>query len=229
MRKILPILLLIVLLVPYASWADSGTFYPSATGDDGQASTSSGCSSFSTSSFSIHGYGRWAFIRFVSVTIPQGSSITTAYITFEAAVPDSSDTDDTFDFQAADDSVAPTNCSELTGMTMTGSGVICEDTDNWVANSEYDSCDISTPLQAVINRGSWSSGNSVTVRMEHVDHGGMRYWETVDYGDTKPALYVEWGAASSFSLEVGDTAGANIGEIGDTAIANIGQLGDTTP
>jgi hypothetical protein len=179
-----------------------GTFTGAANEDDGY------CYSDSTG-FTNTGSGIWlgsvsdkytyAFFRFTSVTIPQGSTIRNAYIRFD--VDQATRTGDTqLEIVAHDaDDVAAgdiDSAAEITGASVTAA-IGWPDVESFYTGNQYDTPDITSALNTVVNRGSWSSGNAVCIQVR--DNGSSlnhnRYVNSWDYtsgsGDV-PKLIVDW-------------------------------------
>lgn len=102
-----------------------------------------------------------------NVTIPQGATITNAYIKFrsEDNSPSSSasvkvyaeDVDNASTFSYTDD--------DITDRTKTTANVTWS-IERWYTNSYYNTDDISSVIQEVINRSNWSSGNKLNIIIE---------------------------------------------------------------
>jgi len=132
-------------------------------------------------------------LRFTSVTIPQGATITDAYIKFQADESQSVQTDLTFQTQASDDAPAfDGSNSDVSGRSMNGSSVDWNSVPAWTTGNYYDTPDLSTIIQDVVDRAGWSSGNALVVV---VTGSGHRTAES--YGGTYPAtLFVSYELAS---------------------------------
>jgi hypothetical protein len=184
--------------------ASSGTFYPGASGDDGYATFNPACGGFDNSNvFSLLGSQRRPFIRFRNVNIPKGSTITNAYIRFHAFLSEAPSVDVTLNFKDADDPAAPTNCSELDAdsSAVTDEPVAWE-IPTWTQNNEYNTPDISAPLQEVINREGWSSGNSVLFISHWVTRNANKYFDSWDNaGSDYAELHVEWTEPEAAQIE----------------------------
>jgi type IV pilus assembly protein PilY1 len=133
------------------------------------------------------------------VTIPQGSTIRNAYIRFD--VDQATRTGDTqLEIVAHDaDDVAAgdiDSAAEITGASVTAA-VDWPDVEGFYTGNQYDTPDITSILNTVVNRGSWSSGNAVCIQVR--DNGSSlnhnRYVNSWDYtsgsGDI-PKLIVDW-------------------------------------
>jgi len=175
----------------------SGTFYPAVSGDDGFRGSVSGFNN--SAQFIYFGeFGETAngFVRFVNVTIPQGSTITNAYIRFTSYNSESGTAVNTnVYFNNVDDATAPTNATEFDGLSLT-SGVAWDGIAAWSDGSQYDTVDIKSALQTVIDRVGWASGQAVTavIKDDSSDSGAIRRPSQIDWnsGAEKAELHVEW-------------------------------------
>lgn len=105
-----------------------------------------------------------SFHRFTNVTIPAGATITAAKLQFRCAYERSGTCNVKAHFEAADNPGAPTTYSDLTSRSLT-TGTAWNSVELWTVNNWYDSVDIKSELQEVIDRAGWSSGNAVTVHV----------------------------------------------------------------
>ena len=130
--------------------------------------------------------------RFLNVTIPQGSTITAAYITFTQEY-NYTDTPChlTTQGQAADNpaSFAADTLSTFDARTRTTASV------NWDAgggaiNSTFNSADISSVIQEIVNRAGWASGNAIVLFNKDNGSASGKYRATWSYdgSTTKCAL-----------------------------------------
>jgi len=102
-------------------------------------------------------------LRFNNITIPQGSTINSAVISFKARYDQTNTTVD-IDYWGDDVDDASTfstytdydNRTKTTATTSQTFGA-------WTANSTYSSTELKTIVQEIVNRGSWSSGNSIAI------------------------------------------------------------------
>ncbi|UCF57753.1 MAG: hypothetical protein JSW15_04645, partial [Deltaproteobacteria bacterium] len=126
-------------------------------------------------------------IRFQNLDIPQGSTITNAYISFEASPPaDGTNVDPTyltFHGQASDD--APTftmGTNDISSRPDTNASVSW-DVPAWADHQTYQTPDLSPVVQEIVNRADWSDGNAIVFK---VTGWGIR--EAKAYNDSGPDL-----------------------------------------
>src|SRR5690606_25048014 len=142
------------------------TFTVSAGGDDGY--WISGLHLQYNSTLSYLGFGNAgaslevnSFTRFTNITIPQGATISSAKIQIVAASSIASTAvNTTISALDADNASAPTTISEADSATRTTASVDWNSVPAFIAGTTYDSPDISSVIQEVVNRPGWNSGNS---------------------------------------------------------------------
>ncbi len=132
-------------------------------------------------------------LRFQNLGIPQGATITSAYLEFEADANDSVATSLTIRAQDADDTATFSSTAyDLTNRPTTAASVSWTPA-AWTNRALYQSPDLSTLVQEVVDRNAWTSGNSMTFI---VSGSGERTAESFD-GDAASAtrLHVEFSTA----------------------------------
>lgn len=173
-------------------------------------------------------------MRFLGVTIPQGSTITSAYITFTAKtsgnvttvntvligedVDDAATFSDIANYQARRGTVVGgANDNYLTTASVDYNSIAA-----WTENTTYNSADISTIVQEIVNRTGWASGNDMVIFWD--DHAGnssetnfcMREAYSYNSSSAKaPLLYVEYTeAGTGGAIDIGPAATNRAGESG---------------
>ena len=178
----------------------SGTFYPVVSGDDGYwvEETSEFYSGFNWVNFgasstpqSLHG-----FIRFLNVTIPLGVLITGVYVRFTCQTPKSNEiVNINAYFNDVDDAVAPTSKAEAAALALT-SEIAWNAIAAWTDGNQYNTPELKSILQTVVDRAGWSSGNALQVIIKDNGSSGNanRMASAVDYlaGAEKAELHVTW-------------------------------------
>lgn len=184
----------------------SGIFYPAVSGDDGHWL---GTGQFYGGNIQMY-LGRsttsyYGFVRCPNVTIPQGVTITSAYIRFIAQASDSSTVVNVnIYFNNIDDAIAPTSAAEGNALACT-TAVAWDNIGSWSDGNQYNSPSLVSILQSVVNRTGWSSGNAIQVIIK--DNGSspsysMRTAATIENveGAEKAELHVEWVPAIEFTF-----------------------------
>ena len=138
-------------------------------------------------------------VRFNSVIIAKGATITSAKITFKSANSDSNnvltkvygiDEDDTADFSS--DPTARTKTSASADWDVNGT----------TSGNTYDATGLASIVQEIIDRGSWSSGNDMgfLIVNDGSTDGISHSWDSWDGDSTSAALltveYTTTGSAS---------------------------------
>lgn len=178
----------------------SGIFYPATGGDDGYwepGDFQSGYNRLAFGSIDIGSYVSFnTFIRFTGINIPQGASISAAYLKLTSHGSLSGTTVNVrIFFNDIDDAVAPTSIAEANGLALTTSFTDWDAIAAWIDGVQYDSPSIVSILQEVVNRGGWSSGNSMIALLKNnvSSDGAYREAEAIDYVSVEKAeLHIEW-------------------------------------
>lgn len=101
-------------------------------------------------------------LRFQNVSIPKNSIITNAYITFTSNANQGTNPSDTVIY--AEDSSSPSAYNGTTlirNRTKTSTSVSWSNIPDWSINGIYNTSNISSLVQSIINRNDWVSGNNI--------------------------------------------------------------------
>lgn len=145
--------------------------------------------------------GQWTspnnriFVRFPGVTIPQGATINSAYCRFTARYSYAGVTcQNNIYMNDEDTAVAPTTYTEANALAKTAA--VPWTVPPWTAGTQYDTPDLATIIQAVINRAGWSSGNALMIIIwdDGSDTYGARDISAIDYdsGSEQPELHINY-------------------------------------
>ena len=175
----------------------SGTYYPAVSGDDGYWYGGQFYNSFDYCSLGDNGAdGCNTFIRFANVTIPQGSTITSAYIKGTAKENNTEAVLLNIYGNDVDNAVAPTSAAEGNSLVDTTAFVVWDFTPAWTSGSQYDTPSLVTILQEIVDRGSFASGNAIQIVIydDGSTSGHDPQFSAIDYdgGSEKAELHVEW-------------------------------------
>jgi len=136
-------------------------------------------------------------LRFQGVTIAQGSTIDSAKIRFIAEDTDSG-TSGTALIYCEDIDDAPTftsTANNITDRTKTPAVATWSGVETWKSGLSYDTVDISAPIQEVINRAGFASGNDIVIIIEFSVSGRDRDADTYDKSPGNAAtLIIEYAA-----------------------------------
>jgi hypothetical protein len=101
--------------------------------------------------------------RFLNVTIPRGSTITSAYLTVEPSASTEDEPSHTFYCQAADNAgTFTTGASDISARTRTTRSVLWDSADLGAdGNTRHNTPDLSGIVGEVISRPGWVSGNAL--------------------------------------------------------------------
>ena len=102
--------------------------------------------------------------RFLNITIPKGATITAAYITITCRTARSATTVNTkIKGEDADSPAAFSDYTDYSGRPRTTAVVNWNNIGAWVVDTEYNSPEIKTIIQEIIDRAGWSSGNNMVI------------------------------------------------------------------
>lgn len=138
--------------------------------------------------------------RFTGVAIPQGSTITDAWISLRARAMLSNIPDTFIEVEDTDDAATFTDLTNYNARSRTSA--VSWTPPSWITDNWYNSNSIVTPIQAVINRGGWSSGNDLVVFWRDEPGWGflqayiMAHSYDSDSGSA-PKLHIEYTAAAA--------------------------------
>lgn len=103
-------------------------------------------------------------LRFQSITIPKGAFITEAHLTFTADNDHSINTVKTrVRGEDVDDAATFSTVANYNGRPRTSASIDWDTIAAWTAETEYDSPDIKTVIQEIIDRAGWVSGNDIVI------------------------------------------------------------------
>lgn len=184
----------------------SGIYYPAVIADNGIWYPPNG---FTTTENSVYfgdlggGFVVGVFARFVNVTIPQGATITSAVIKWTSDTVDS--VDDVLNniyFNNIDDAIVPTSYGEAEALDLTDA-VAWDNLESWDWGVQYDTSELKTILQTVVDRGSWSSGNALMALVKDDGSSSTAHRAAYSYkGDSgsKAELHVEWETGGDVTI-----------------------------
>ena len=134
-----------------------------------------------------------ARFRFTDIAVPQGSSITNAYIQFESGRDDFNDAEFRTYAEGTDNAPAVKD-NHSAGSFYTGP--IWDVNDDWRTGDRGSNqrLDVTELTQSVINRGGWSEGNAIALYVD--DKEGKRTFITFDSSTgSAPRLVIEFAEA----------------------------------
>lgn len=138
-----------------------------------------------------------AVVRFNTLAIPQGATISNAYI----EVTSNSSSTGTYSFAIegvdVDNAATFSNGQNLGALSTTSASTTWSGSDAWNNDAVYTSPSVANIVQEIVNRGGWSSGNSMAFIFNTGTGGRDAY--THDNDDLKaPRLVVEYSASPTY-------------------------------
>ena len=170
-------------------------FYPASLADDG---VRYGVSSFSNlyvqggySSQSLNG-----FVRFTNVIVPKDATITNAFVRF-TAYQDCLGTTCNINiyFEDSSDAVAPISAATYDGLSLT-TAIAWNSIPTWNIASQYDTPDLTSIVQGLVEKISWSSGNAMMILLKNNGSSSQAFRTANDFADfsgtRKAELHISW-------------------------------------
>lgn len=141
--------------------------------------------------------GEIGFVRFRNVTINQGTTISSAYITLSRWFTGTLEVK--LRIYAVDEDNTADLTSDATGRPKTTAYVDWNPSSSWTDDVEQTSPNIASVIQEVIDRGGWSNGNSIALRIEDNAGTAGNYGPFTSYtsaGSVYPQLTINYSGAS---------------------------------
>jgi VCBS repeat-containing protein len=152
-------------------------------------------------------------MRFNGINIPQGTTITNAYIQFTVDESQSESTALTIQGQNADQAAAFTSATNNVSSRARTVAAVSWSPNPWTvigaAGPDQQTPNIASVIQEIVNRPGWSSGNSLAIIITGTGHRTARAY---DYSPAQaPLLYVEYRppAANHAPVAAADTYSTN--------------------
>ncbi len=159
-------------------------------------------------------------LRFTSVAIPAGATITSAFLQVYSAQSQWITYSFSLAADASGNSAAFTSTSRPSQRTQTINKVAHSDNVNWAANTWYSLDEMKSVVQEVVSRADWQSGNSLSIIIKGTGTGtfARKFIRSVDgaaanaprlvvtYAGSAPALPVVTFGASPASISVGQSS-----------------------
>jgi hypothetical protein len=139
-------------------------------------------------------------MRFLNIPIPKGSTINSAKLTLTCRLSRSNTiVNSKLRGEDADNAAAFSDYADYSGRPRTTNQVTWNNIPAWTAETEYDSPDITSIIQEIIDRAGWASGNALVIFWDdhddistHVDNT-HRHAYSYDSSPAKaPNLHIEY-------------------------------------
>ena len=159
-------------------------------------------------------------IRFQNVQVPQGYTITNAYIEFSADETNNIDPSN-LTIYGHDIDDAPYFSSsryDISSRTTTSASVSWSPEAWTTVHERYQSPDISSIVQEIVNRGGWSAGNKMVFIIKSTG-SGRRVAESYNgYSSQAPLLHIEFTAANIHTITATAGNGGSISPSGPVTV-----------
>jgi len=175
------------------------TAYPAASADDGYYYISWNNNFVDLALGDISGNNAYMFLRFQNVSVPQGATITEAYIRFTAYSNKTGTPVLTkIYFNDADNATAPTDWTTQQAKVKTTAVLDWDINICWVNDTKYNTDDLSDVIQEVVDRPGWVSGNAMMalIQDDGSASGVYKAASSYDYvsGAEKAELHITYSA-----------------------------------
>jgi hypothetical protein len=195
-----------------------------SSSDDGEENITSGTMSLSSSDLELicdttttpcsptSSSRQIAGMRFNGITIPNGATITNAYIEFTAKEAQSETTNLILNGQASDTAGAFTaTTKDISNRTKTAASVAWDNLPAWSIGTKYQTPDIKTVIQEIVTRSGWTSGNSLAL---FITGQGHRTAYAFDGSATNaPRLVITYTTSAISPTTICPTINANAGSV----------------
>lgn len=186
----------------------------SASSDDAEEYRDDGDDIVDTNNSTMRWGQRWLGLRFQSIAVPQGATITEAYIDI-ATGDDSAVSNDNEDGRGevrvwghdTDDAATFSSSNRIRNRSRTNANVTWSDSDHWHSYQEVKrSPDLTTIVQEIVSRSGWSSGNDMAIILE--ERKGRRPALSYDGNSAlAPALHIAYSTTTCGGTDPGTDPG----------------------
>lgn len=151
--------------------------------------------------FSTNGDQSNVGLRFQNIQVPPGSTITNAYIEFTALGGTAGAMSVSIAGENVDDAATFTaTANNISGRTKTSQVVTWTPADPWVANGTYQTAELKTIVQAIVDRAGWMSGNDMGFIFSSIaasvnKRDAYAYDQNPDGPNKAPKLHIEYTQA----------------------------------
>jgi len=209
-------------------------FYISESGDDWYYVPGGG--SFSkTADYWRAGSGWGGGIRLQNVTIPQGTTITSAFFRAIAWNTRSGANANPIEIIGVDedDFAQPSSSNDVINANKTTATVNAFASQNWTDGDTIDSPEIKTIVQEIVNRAGWSSGNAMTILIRPGSAAPQVIFSSYDFDTAEKAeLHISYSTTEEVSqtdgVAMGDSMDADTPYRDQTDDADLGDTIDGT-
>ena len=191
----------------------------SASSDDAEEKLSASSVNLTSTDIELiyDGEDQTVGLRFLNMTIPQGATITNAYVEFKTDEIQTGVTNLNIYGQAADNPATFTSANDnISSRVKTTAFVQWNNVPAWNTIGQlHQTPNLSSAIQEIVNRAGWASGNAMVII---ATGSGTRTAESYD-GDAAGAalLHVEYTSVATAGVTVSPTSGLVTSEAGGTA------------
>lgn len=134
-------------------------------------------------------------IRFSNIQVPRNAVITSAYLEFTAGSSNTGTSNLSIRVQESDNAPTFSGSMPVTSSARTYSSAISWTPPNWTSNVTYQSSDIGSLVQSVVNRSGWNPGNAMAFEIRGT---GTRQARSYDDSESRaPRLIINYQTNAS--------------------------------
>lgn len=170
-------------------------------------------------------------LRFENIAIAKDTVITGAKLILTASANLSTNNVNTRIYgQASDDPITFSDITDFSARSLTTAYVSWNSISSWSLDNEYDSPDIKTIIQEIVNRDGWTSGNDIVIMWKNygTDSSSGVYRDAYSYdtgAEKAPQLYIEYESeAVGWSHKLYGVTPSKINGIATTNISKVNSI-----
>jgi len=174
--------------------------YPLITNDDCYVSETDGTIALGTGNLlfgNMTAQSRNCGVRFRSVQVPAGATISSAFVRFTSGANDAGTVCNAIVYGERDDEPAAfSTFADFQGRARTTNGIAWNGIAAWTAGNTYDTPDIADIVQEIVNLGAWAQGDDIVIFVEDngSDNAAFRGPASIDSGVyDEPELHITFG------------------------------------
>lgn len=196
-----------------------------ASSDDAEEAAAGGTPSLTSSDLELgfeSATEKIVGVRFTDIPVPQGATVTDAWIQFTADESDSAVSNLTITAEDADNAATfTTAANNISGRTPTTASVAWSSIPAWTSGqrgTDQRTPNLAPVVQEVVDRGSWASGNAIAFLITNASGTSYRVAESFDKGAGTAEFHVTWSGSGGTPPTVSPATGFTATAISSTRI-----------
>ncbi len=154
-----------------------------------------------TDDVSWNGAGQILGLRFTNISIPNGALITSAHVEFVSKSDEADAASFTIKGEASDNALTFENTvNNISIRSTTNASVDWNNAEAWTAGETYNTPDVSSLIQEVVDREAWTNGNALSLLITGT--GVRRAFSYDNSAETAPKLVVNYITANVINTAI---------------------------